>query len=57
MRVSAGSCGYGVVHGGGPFARERFLAIELKAGWLEGAAGMVVASGRKLSHAPRRHVA
>lgn len=41
----------------GPFARERFLAIELKAGWLEGAAGMVVASGRKLSHAPRRHVA
>jgi predicted N-acetyltransferase YhbS len=33
----------------GPFARERFLAIELKAGWLEGAAGMIVASGRKLA--------
>ena len=41
----------------GPFARARFLAIELKAGWLEGAAGMVVASGRKLSHAPRRRTA
>jgi predicted N-acetyltransferase YhbS len=33
----------------GPFARDRFLAMELVAGWLEGAAGMVVASGRKLS--------
>lgn len=33
----------------GPFARERFLAFELKAGWLEGAAGMLTASGRKLS--------
>jgi predicted N-acetyltransferase YhbS len=31
-----------------PFARERFLALELKDGWLEGAAGMLVASGRKL---------
>lgn len=29
--------------------RARFLALELKAGWLEGAAGMIVASGRKLA--------
>lgn len=36
----------------GPFARERFLGLELKAGWLEGAAGMLTASGRKLSRAP-----
>ena len=37
----------------GPTARERFLALELKEGWLDGAAGMVVASGRRLgvSHA------
>lgn len=33
----------------GPFARERFLALELVPGWLEGAAGMMVASGRRLS--------
>jgi predicted N-acetyltransferase YhbS len=33
----------------GPFERSRFLALELKAGWLEGAAGMIVASGRKLA--------
>ncbi|MDO1581918.1 GNAT family N-acetyltransferase [Rhizobium oryzicola] len=33
----------------GPFARERFLALELKDGWLEAAAGMLAASGRKLS--------
>lgn len=33
----------------GPFARDRFLALELVHGWLEGAAGMVVPSGRKLS--------
>lgn len=33
----------------GPFERHRFLALELKAGWLDGAAGMLVASGRKLS--------
>jgi predicted N-acetyltransferase YhbS len=33
----------------GPFARDRFLALELVPGWLEGAAGLVVASGRKLS--------
>lgn len=33
----------------GPFERSRFLALELKAGWLDGAAGMIVASGRKLA--------
>lgn len=33
----------------GPFARERFLALELVPGWLQGAAGMMVASGRRLS--------
>lgn len=33
----------------GPFERSRFLALELKAGWLEGAAGMIVPSGRKLA--------
>jgi predicted N-acetyltransferase YhbS len=32
----------------GPFERSRFLALELKAGWLDGVAGMLVASGRKL---------
>ncbi|QLF68166.1 N-acetyltransferase [Peteryoungia desertarenae] len=38
----------------GPFARDRFLALELVPGWLTGAAGMVVASGRKLSCPSRR---
>lgn len=33
----------------GPCERSRFLALELKAGWLEGAAGMIVPSGRKLA--------
>ncbi len=33
----------------GPFERNRFLALELKAGWLDGAAGMLVASGRRFS--------
>ena len=32
----------------GPFERARFLALELKEGWLEGAAGMLVASGAKM---------
>ena len=41
----------------GPFARDRFLALELVPGWLEGAAGMVVASGRKLSCPSRRKAA
>jgi len=33
----------------GPFERSRFLALELKAGWLESAAGMIVPNGRKLA--------
>ncbi|QRM53136.1 N-acetyltransferase [Sinorhizobium sp. BG8] len=32
----------------GPFERHRFLALELKEGWLEGTAGVLVASGRRL---------
>ncbi|MCL6706521.1 N-acetyltransferase [Pseudomonas sp. R2.Fl] len=36
----------------GPFARERFLGLELKPGYLDGAAGMIVASGRKLVRPP-----
>ncbi|MDB5524367.1 MAG: GCN5-related N-acetyltransferase [Rhizobium sp.] len=32
----------------GPFTRERFLALELRARWLEGAAGVLVATGPKL---------
>lgn len=41
----------------GPTVRARFLALELKEGWLDGAAGVVIASGRKLgfaSEAPRK---
>jgi predicted N-acetyltransferase YhbS len=41
----------------GPFARERFLALELKDGWLEGAVGMLTASGRKLSRPVLRRAA
>lgn len=41
----------------GPFERSRFLALELKEGWLEGAAGMLVASGRKLALPPVRRAA
>ena len=33
----------------GPFERRRFLALELQDGWLSGAAGMLVASGRRLA--------
>ncbi|MDP9836074.1 putative N-acetyltransferase YhbS [Neorhizobium huautlense] len=33
----------------GPCDRARFLGLELKAGWLDDAAGMIVASGRKLA--------
>ena|ERR1700712_3507018 len=33
----------------GPFERSRFLALELKDGWLDGAAGLLVASGRQLA--------
>jgi predicted N-acetyltransferase YhbS len=36
----------------GPFQRNRFLALELRDGWLDGAAGMIVASGRKLGQPP-----
>lgn len=41
----------------GPFARERFLALELKDGWLEGAAGVLVASGAKLIDMPVKKAA
>lgn len=41
----------------GPFERGRFLALELEEGWLNGAAGMLVPSGRKLSVAPSRKAA
>ena len=41
----------------GPFERNRFLALELKDGWLDGAAGMLVASGRRLSQASLRKAA
>jgi len=35
----------------GPVERDRFLGIELSEGWLDGAAGMVVATGRKAAKA------
>ncbi|MBZ9793268.1 N-acetyltransferase [Rhizobium sp. 3T7] len=41
----------------GPFERSRFLALELIEGWLDGAAGMVVPSGRMLASAPVRRAA
>ena len=41
----------------GPFDRQRFLALELKEGWLEGAAGLLVASGRKLGKSMMRRAA
>ena len=41
----------------GPFARERFLALELTDHWLEGAAGVLVASGRKLIDAGMKKAA
>lgn len=41
----------------GPFERNRFMALELRDGWLDGAAGMLVASGRKLSQTPLRRAA
>ena len=37
----------------GPVERDRFLAIELAEGWLDGAAGMIVATGAKVSK-PRK---
>ncbi|OLP57393.1 GNAT family N-acetyltransferase [Rhizobium rhizosphaerae] len=33
----------------GPFERRRFLGLELKAGWLTGAAGLLVGTGTRLS--------
>lgn len=41
----------------GPFERSRFLALELTDGWLGGAAGMIVPSGRMLTGAPVRRAA
>lgn len=41
----------------GPFARDRFLALELIPGWLDGVAGMITASGRRLGHATKRKAA
>lgn len=41
----------------GPFERARFLGLELKPGWLGGAAGLIVASGRKLSQPALRRAA
>ncbi|MBB4275828.1 GNAT family N-acetyltransferase [Rhizobium mongolense] len=41
----------------GPFERSRLLALELTEGWLDGAAGMIVASGRMLAKAPLRKAA
>jgi predicted N-acetyltransferase YhbS len=41
----------------GPFERHRFLALELRDGWLEGAAGLLVASGRQLVRPPVRGAA
>lgn len=41
----------------GPFERHRFLALELKAGWLDGCAGMLVASGRRLARTETRKAA
>ena len=38
----------------GPFERRRFLALELKDGWLDGAAGILVASGTRLSGEQRK---
>lgn len=41
----------------GPFERSRFLALELVEGWLDGAAGILVPSGRMLAGAPVRRAA
>lgn len=37
-----------------PFERHRFLALELREGWLEGGAGMLVANGTRLSSVGRQ---
>lgn len=41
----------------GPFERHRFLGLELKGGWLAGAAGIIVPTGRKLVDAATRRAA
>lgn len=41
----------------GPFERHRFLGLELKEGWLEGAAGIIVPTGRRLTNAAPRKTA
>lgn len=41
----------------GPFDRDRFLALELRDGWLEGAAGVIVPTGRKLAASATRMAA
>jgi predicted N-acetyltransferase YhbS len=41
----------------GPFERHRFLGLELKEGWLEGAAGIIVPTGRKLAVSATRKAA
>ena len=41
----------------GPFERSRFLALELKDGWLHGAAGILVPTGRMLAGASARSAA
>ena len=40
-----------------PQKRHRFLGLELKDAWLEGAVGVLVASGAKLTQRPARRVA
>lgn len=41
----------------GPFERGRFLALELEEGWLKGAAGMLVASGSRVSQTQAKRAA
>lgn len=41
----------------GPFERHRFLGLELKEGWLDGAAGIIVPTGRKFSEPSDRKAA
>ena len=41
----------------GPFERHRFLSLELRDRWLEGAAGIIVPTGRKLADASARKAA
>jgi predicted N-acetyltransferase YhbS len=41
----------------GPFERDRFLALELRDRWLEGAAGVLVPAGRRLAEPPLKNAA